>query len=288
MNLVNRAMTTLFDVILAPFELLGTELALILVSGLTGIFCLILFKYISWQGGIKGVKDKIKGHIIAIRIYQDDLVVVIKSAAKVFGRTFAYLGLNVAPIVPLLVPFVLVLSQFVVRYAYDPIPLTPAGEVSSMLSGSGTMVYVELKREHAARAGDLEIEFPEGIETITPVIRSAADGKAFVEIVALEPVVGTITLRLDGEVVGTKELVAGSEPARLMQPRRVSSFWSSWILPAEDTFDAASPLASVEFSYPDRSFAYSLPGGELGVVAIFFIASMLFGVLILKPLNIQI
>ena len=86
MNLVNRSMTGLFDVLLAPFELLGSELARLLVSGLVGIVCLIIFKFISWQKGIKGVKNKIKGNMIAIRIYQDDLGVVFKSVVGVSAK----------------------------------------------------------------------------------------------------------------------------------------------------------------------------------------------------------
>ena len=57
MNFVNWLMSIIFDVILTPFELLGTEAALILLSGIFGIACLIAFKFISWQGGIKAVKD---------------------------------------------------------------------------------------------------------------------------------------------------------------------------------------------------------------------------------------
>ena len=46
------------DVVLIPFELLGPELALILVSGLFGIVALLIFKQISWQAGIKRTKDR--------------------------------------------------------------------------------------------------------------------------------------------------------------------------------------------------------------------------------------
>jgi hypothetical protein len=287
MNLVNRAMTGLFDVVMTPFELLGVELALVLVSGLVGIVCLIIFKYISWQAGIKGVKNKIKGNMIAIRIYQDDLWIVFKSVTSVFLRNFQYLGLNFGPILPLLIPFVLVLSQFVVRYAYDPIEVVPEDQVEELLSGQGTMLQVELKREHAHRASELAFVLPEGVRAITPIVRAPSDGLAFVEVVAVEPVQSEIQIELAGEVIAQKDFVAGDEPTRRMQPRRVSSFWASWLLPAEDAFGADSPVATIEFKYPDRDFAY-LPGGEIGIVLVFFVASILFGVLVLKPLKIQI
>ena len=73
MNAINRAATSVFDVVLTPFEALGDGWALFLVSGVFGILCLLIFKQISWQKGIKATKDKIKGNMIAIRLYQDDL-----------------------------------------------------------------------------------------------------------------------------------------------------------------------------------------------------------------------
>jgi len=287
MNLVNRLMSGLFDVLMTPFELLGAELALILVSGIVGIACLILFKYISWQDGIKRAKDKIKGSMIAIRIYQDDLVIVARSVCSVFLRNFQYLGLNFGPILPLLVPFVLVLSQFVVRYAYDPIPVVSQEEVGSMLSGEGTMVTIELKSEHANRAKELHLELPEGIVPITKLARSASTGQAFVEIAAVESVRGEIRVFLGDDLVGSKKIVAGNERTRTMQPVRTSSFWLSWMFPAEDTLGAGSPLASVEFHYPNRELAY-IPDGEIGILVVFFLASIVFGAAVIKPLRIQI
>ncbi len=286
MNLVNSIMSRLFDVLMTPFELLGTELALILISGVVGIVCLILFKHISWQDGIKGVKDKIKGNMIAIRLYQDDLWIVFKSVVNVFMRNFQYLGLNFGPILPLLVPFALVLSQLVVRYAYDPLPIVTEQQAEAMLPGQGTMLTVHMKSGEEARVASLEFDFPEGIRAISPVVRSTVDGRAFVEIVAFDAVQDVIRVRVDG-AEETKDIVAGDRATRLMQPRRTSSFWWSWLLPAESTFAADSPVADIEFSYPDRHLAY-LPGGEGGIVIVFFLASLVFGAAVLKPLKIQI
>ena len=61
MNAINRASTKFFDVLLTPFEALGVEWTLILVSGIFGVLALFIFKHISSQKGIAAAKDKIKG-----------------------------------------------------------------------------------------------------------------------------------------------------------------------------------------------------------------------------------
>lgn len=285
MNAIHRAMGSIMDVFLTPFELLGTELALVLVSGLFGILALLLFKQISWQAGIKGTKDKIKGHMIAIRLFQDDLVVVGQSVLKVLVRNVQYLALNFGPILPLLIPFVLVMSQLVVRYAFDPVPVVEV--VEGETPRDKNIIEVVFKRDQAGSIRELELEYPPGIVPVSKLVRNGREGRAFQHFVATAPVAGDIRLLVGGTEKGTKAIVAGGERTRKMQPERVSGFWDSWLWPAEDTFGAESPVASVQFRYPDRELRY-LPDGPFGILLTFFVASILFGVLILKPLNIQI
>ena len=289
MNGVNHAATAIFNALLMPFEAIGPMTALILVSGIFGVIALIVFKQISWQDGIRGTKDKIKGNMIAIRLYQDDLGIVGKSVGKVFLRNFQYLGLNFGPILPLFIPFTLVAAQFVVRYAFDPIEVTQLEEeeLAGLQSGKGTMIEVQMKKGSEGDAMKLTLQYPEGIRAVSPLVRNAHLGVAFQEVVATESVNGEIDILVDGRSVGTKRIVAGDERTRLMQPERVSSFWLSWLWPAEDTFAGDNPIESIQFEYPERDIPWMLDG-PIGVILMFFLASVVFGVLVLKPLNIQI
>ncbi len=290
MNAINRLFDSLFNVILTPFEWLGEGMALVLVSGVFGILCLLLFKQVSWQKGIKGTKDKIKGNMIAIRLYQDDLVIVGKSVGKVLLRNFQYLSLNFGPILPLVPPMVLVAAQFVVRYGFDPIPVTPTEEIADLLAGQGTLIEIEMKPGHEAEVARLEVKLPaDQLVAVSPLGRSVAAGVAYIEVVAIGSGSQEIEFLIDGRRVGTKEIVTGDERPRVMQPERVSSFWSAWLWPAEDTFANDSPIARVAFAYPERKLAIPyMPDGPLGVLLAFFLSTILFGVAILKPLNIQI
>ena len=112
MDALNGLATAIFGVITKPLEMIGgEEFSIAIISGVFGVLALLAFKHISWQAGIKGTKDRIKGHLIEIRIYQDDLAVVFMSVVKVVLRNFQYLGLNFGPIVPLFAIFVPPLSR---------------------------------------------------------------------------------------------------------------------------------------------------------------------------------
>lgn len=287
MNAVHRILSAIFDVALTPFEWLGDTVSLVLVSGIFGVLALLVFKQISWQSGIKATKNKIKGHMIAIRIYQDDLSIVFRSVVRVLLRNCQYIALNFGPIVPLLVPFVLIASQLVVRYAFAPLPVIDAARVTTMLPGRGTALEIRMKPGRGEELNQLEVAFPAHLQPLSPLVRNVRDGVAVIEFAAIASGTDEVHFKVAGRDVGTKLVSAGSGAPRSMQPLRISSFFESWLWPAEPIFPVDSPIDSVAFAYPDRDLGF-LPGGPLGVMITFFIASMLFGIAVLKPLNIQI
>ncbi len=286
MNAFNNAMTSLFDVLLKPFELLGPYGALILLSGAFGVFGLWVFKHISWQGGIKLVKDKIKGHLIEVRIYQDDLVVVTKSIGKILARNLQYIALNFGPFIPLMIPFGVLASQFVVRYAFAPLPVEEVRE--DFLPGQGTVITIEMAKGHERDVNTLTLEFPDGLVPVGPLHRAASRGQAYQEVIATAPGAHELVLTAAG-VSETKLVYAGDEQPRVIQPeRRAASDWfNAFLWPGEQSFGSDSPFHRVVFAYPDREIAW-LPDGALGVILSILVFSMLFGFVMLKPLGVQI
>lgn len=288
MDLINGVMTSIFDVLMPVFGAAGPTVALIAISGIFGILALICFKYISWQGGIKGTKDKIKGGMIAIRIYQNDLGIVAKSVATVLGRNFQYLGLNFGPILPLLVPFTLIAAQLVTRFGFDPVPLSEAS-AGDRLAGQGTLLEIAMAEGEERRVADLEVLLPSTLMATSKLVRAPSEGRAWLEFVAVESGVADIVIKL-GETELTKQIVTGdAERPDTMQPERVAGFFAAWLWPAEATL-AGTGVDHIKFAYPERTLPWLgwLPGGPIGVLLAFAIASMAFGVLVLKPLGIQI
>jgi hypothetical protein len=285
MNSVHAAFNAVFDALLYPLDLLGAEWALVLASGVFGVLALWLFKYISWQAGIARTKDRIKGHLIEIRIYQDDLLVVAAAIGKILLRNAQYLLLNFGPILPLAAPFTLVAAQLVVRYGFAPV--APVAAEAALLPGQGVLLDVRLRSSALSRASELTVVLPDGLRAISPVVRLPEEGRVLVEFVPERAGAFDIALELPGGLRETKRFVAGTTPERRMQPERVGTFWSSWLWPAEPTFAANSPLERVAFAYPDRELRW-MPDGPGGVLLVFLVAAMLFGAVAMKPLGVSI
>lgn len=288
MNAFNGLVTRLFDVLLVPFELMGDEMSLILVSGIFGVLALIVFKYISSQKGIKGAKDKIKAHMIAIRLYQDDLVIVAQSIAKVLLRNLQYVSLNFGPFIPLAPIFVVVLAQAVVRYGFEPLEVVSVEQEAAMLPGAGNEFKVEFKDAHKAQASELVVVWPEGLTPRSPLVRNAKNGVAFQEFVATAPGDYEVELRFADGSSYNKKVSAGTTELAYLQPERVSDSLTAFLWPAEDMFPDDCPLASVAFVYPDSDLGWLPMTGLMGVMVVFVVASMIFAFAFIKPLGVQI
>lgn len=285
MNSWNRAVSAAFDALLWPFERLGPAWSLVLASGIFGVLALFLFKHVSAQERIRYAKGRIKGHLIEIRIWQDDLAVVGRATVKVMLRNLQYLGLNLLPFLPLSIPFVFVLAQLVVRYAYEPLPLF--APQAALMAGRGTTLEIELAPESASRASELVVRVPPGLEAVSPLVRIPSEGRAFQELVARASGEYEVVVELPGGASATKRIAAGDASPRAMQPVRGSGFLDALLWPAESTFEPGSPFAKVALTYPDRDLGW-LPGGPGGIVLTFLLASMLFGALAIKPLKVAI
>ena len=282
MNAINRAVTSFFDFVLTPLEAIGDEFALLFVSGVFGVLALWIFKHISWQKGIKATKDKIKGHLIEIRLYQDDLVIVGKAIGKVLYRNLQYVLLNFGPFIPLAIPFALVAAQMVVRYGFEPAAVQHVTD--ERLAGAG--LTLDIIGDDAAIDG-LEIVLPEGLTALSPLARIPQQGRAFQEFIAEHPGEYVIVLRTGGQEIEKVFVAGGESDVRTMQPERVSSVFESILWPAEDTL-AGTGLEKIRFAYPESDLGWLPMSGPLGVLVVFVLASMVVGFAFLKPLGVQI
>jgi hypothetical protein len=285
MNALNHVVTAVFDVLLWPLDKFGRGPALVLASAVFGVLALVAFKHLSNQKAIARVKDRIKAHLIEIRLYADDPRLFFRAVGRTLWANLRYLTQNLLPFVPLAIPFTLVIAQCVVRYAFDPIPVHSSE--MRLLAGQGTTWRVSFERESASRIAGLTIAYPEGLHAVSPLVRIPSDGVAFQEFVATRAGSYDVEFRLGGEEHVTKRVHAGDVSPRWMQPERTGSFWSSWLWPAEDAFPSNSPFRRIAFEYPDADLGW-LPSGTSGVLLVFLIGSMLFGALAIKPLRINI
>jgi len=133
---LNTGMSSLFNLLEGPFSALPPLLTLVVISGLLGVAMLILFKYTSNQTAIGRVRDKIKANLLTMKLFKDDIPVVLRSQFRVFGASILLLVYSLPPLVFMVLPFCLVMGQLGVWYQANPLDVKEQAVVMMQLSDS--------------------------------------------------------------------------------------------------------------------------------------------------------
>jgi hypothetical protein len=257
----NEFASGLFDVLLAPFGYGPAWFDLLLWPVLAGILALVVYKRLSNQEGIRRARNRIAGHLYEIRLFRHDPLAVLVSTGKIFFRNGIYVGHNLVPLAVLLVPMLAVLAQLEANYAFDPVPV-----------GSVQLLEARVDPQAGVSARDVRLELPEGVVLDAPPVRTA-DGEIFWRLRAEAPGDHALALRV-GDRTLTKTWAVGGEPRKV--PVKRTKTWEAFLYPGEPALAGSSPLETIALAYPERDLGL-LPGGELGILGIFFGVSLLTG-----------
>src|SRR5216684_6263117 len=114
-----------------PFRLLSSAvlpaaplLLVLAISIVIGLLMVIVFRYTSDQKAIGRAKDKLKAHLLAVRLFQDQLPVVMRAYGRILHGTGSYLRLAFTPFLIAILPITFLIVQLD-RY-FGWVPLQPA------------------------------------------------------------------------------------------------------------------------------------------------------------------
>jgi hypothetical protein len=250
----NLALTRLFDALAWPFQRWPAG-GLLLISALTGVAMLLIFKATSNQRAIRRTRDLIRAHMLAMRLFRDDARVVVESQKKVLRTNMTYLRYAVVPIVFILPIVVFIMVQLDLRYG--PAPARP-----------GEAVVVKAIFDGAVD-DDVTLAAPPGIVVETPALRIPYKREADWRVRPAKAGRFELSLKSKGATYG-KELVAGEAGVGRVSSRRVSGIWSQLMNPGERPL--SGDLKAIEVKYPGRQ--NKLFGLGVHWVITFFVVSL--------------
>ena len=86
-------------------------LLVLAISVVIGLVMVVVFRYTSDQKAIGQAKDQLKAHLLAVRLFQDQLPVVIRAYGRIFRGTGRYLRLAFMPFLISLLPITFLIIQ---------------------------------------------------------------------------------------------------------------------------------------------------------------------------------
>ena len=273
-------MTWLTDIIGNLFDLLvgllggSPFLVMLVVSAITAIWALLLFKAVTPQARLTIVRDRLFGHIYEMGMYQDHLRVVGRIQRDLAKANLRYLGLTLPALFVLIIPMVFTMAQLDSRFALRPFERGETTVLSATLADDATITLDKIT-----------LETPPSVTVEAGPVRDEVSGAVAWRLRAEDR--GTHTLRLlDGTTeLGSRELVVGDDLARLGESSK-RNWLHAVIYPGAPPLRGDGPLDEMTLRLPQRHTKYL--GVEMHWLLAFMVFSLLAGLALKDVLRVSI
>jgi hypothetical protein len=247
-------------------------LMVLAISIVIGLLMVIVFRYTSDQKAIGRAKDRLKAHLLAVRLFQDQLPVVMRAYGKILRGTGSYLRLAFTPFLIAILPITFLIVQLD-RY-FGWMPLQPA---QSFL--------VEAQVTNPAALNDASLQLPPELSNSAPAVHIPKDKDVVWRVTAERAGRYDITITTAGQTV-SKQVVVSPGLARVSPVRLKDNFWERIFTSGEPALADNSPVQAITINYPPREISFAWM--QWNWIVLFFVVSLVAGFVFKSVLGIQV
>ncbi len=242
------------------------------ISIVIGLLMVIVFRYTSDQKAIGRAKDRLKAHLLAVRLFQDQLPVVMRAYGRILRGTGSYLRLAFTPLLIAILPITFLIVQLD-RY-FGWMPLQPA-----------QTFLVTARIEDPAALNQASLQLPPELSSSAPAVHVPKEKEVAWRVVAGRAGNYNIQITAAGQTV-SKQVVVAPGLARVSPVRLKDNFWERMFTSGEPALADHSPVQSIAINYPSREISFAWM--EWNWIVLFFVVSLIAGFVFKSVLGIQV
>lgn len=242
------------------------------ISLIIGLLMVIVFGYTSDQKAIHVAKDRLKAHLLALRLFQDQIQVVLRSYGRIVLATGHYLRLAFKPLLFVIVPMTFLIVQLD-RY------------LGSAPLSTGQPFLVEARVEGLDALNQVSLQLPDGLSITAPPVHVLAENEVAWRLVAEKNGEYVVNVQVADQMFA-KRVVVGSGLPRLSSIRLRGKFWERIFLSAEPALPDNNFVSAINVQYPARNIAFA--GIQWNWIWLFFVLSLAAGFAFKSILGIEI
>jgi len=255
------------------FEGLNSPLWIVLgVSVVVGLLMVVVFRYTSNQQAIRRAKDGLKAHLLAVRLFQDQLPVVLRAYGSILRGTGSYLRLTFTPLLIAIIPMTVLVIQMDRYLGWMP---QQTAQPFLLEAQSGTPEALD----------QMELRLPDGLVSSAPPVHIPKEKLVVWRLEAKQAGEYDIGIEISGQSV-SKQVVVSSALERLSPIRLRGRFWERMLSSAEPALPDGSLIQSISVDYPERNI--QLLGMQWNWIVLFFAVSLVAGFIFKSIFGIQI
>lgn len=268
---MGSGITSIFDVLLAPATV-SPWLGMALISIITAVVALVVFRYTSNQKGIKKAKDAILANLLEVLLFRDDLKLVLRAQIRLAVQNLRYFGFALVPLLVMVIPMSILLVQVDLRYGRRALVV-------------GEQAIVAVQTRPGTKLDSISLTAPTGIAVETKSLRIPQTGEVDWRIRAKAAGKYRLYILVDGQDC-TKEIVVGNRMGVIATQRLATSAIGQILHPGEAPLSSDGAIQAITISYPKASLVCC--NYEMHWLWAWLVLSMLVGILIKGPMKVQI
>jgi hypothetical protein len=258
-------------------------LYIVLISLISAVIFLLLFKKTSKQEKIKYHKNQIWGNILQIRLYQDKFALLVVSVVSILKHNLLYLSQMLIPLVFMMIPLLIFTVQINNRCGYSPLK-----------AGQQFIIRVNSDKKVTDSFSDLlskiSCEPSPDITLETPPLRIEKNGSVFWRARVTGAAAGSspsIRISVQGtDQVIEKPIVTDYRQQRFSPVKRKWSFWNGLFSNAEGFLPADAPFEAISTDYPRASYPFLF--WRVDAIILYFIFTLILAFALKRFFNVDI
>jgi len=233
---------------------------------------LLVFGRFSNQKQLKKAKARLQAHVLSVRLFQDQLKVVLKAYPRILGGVLGYLRHALKPAALLFVPLLVLTVVLEPYFGYEPLK-----------AEENFLITAKVEKPEQLEA--VKLELPPGLRETAPPVHVLAEREIVWRVMADVPGRFNVNIQLDGQSY-TKTLMVGEGLARVTTGRWRAGFWDHLFDASESMLPRGAPLAAIEVGYSPRLINLGLV--EWNWIIVLFFAAIIAALLLKKPFGVEI
>lgn len=275
MDKLNAFLTPAASFLLAPFQN-HPATGLVFWSVVTGIIMTYVFGKTSNQRALRRAADNIRAQLFAVKLFKEDLGVTFQCQMTLLRSTGRRLFHSIPPMLVMIVPLLLVLTQLAMRYEFRP-----------LVKDEQAVVAVHIKPDAWKASLDMALDTGDGFVVETESLRDQKNSTIYWRVRADGNESKLLQWNIGDQTI-SKELSIAATPNELQitNPKRPGvSMWDQVLYPAESSLPADSPIEAIDIQLTPRDTP--ILGWNVPWWATFFLVSMLVAFIAGKFMGVQ-
>jgi hypothetical protein len=244
------------------------------ISVVVGLAMVVMFRYTSNQKAIGRAKDQLKAHLLAVRLFQDQLPVVMRAYGRILSGTAHYLRLAFAPFLIAIIPITLLIVELDRYFGWE-----------ALQPGQAFLLEAKIKMKNPDALNSLELRLPPELSASAPAVHDLAGNSVTWRLVAASD--GNFDVKVtDGGEGLSKKVSVSSQMQRLSPERLQAGWWKRMFSSTEPALPGDSAVQAISVNYPPRDVGVF--SWQANWILWFFFISLIAGFIFKTALGIEV